>query len=104
MVHVIPVGTSEPQDFQLRNDGSALVGSGLVVTLAIEDQSGAVIGTPPTVAWLSEAGGTVRVLGVEALPVGTYTVRFELTDGGGRLGFVPNRLAPDVWRVVPIHA
>lgn len=100
MTHVIPVGTSEPQDFQLRDDGSAYVGTGITVTLEIANRSGAVIATPPTVAWVSAAAGTVRVSGVEHLAVGTYYVRYVLTDSGGDVGYIPNGRSPDIWAVV----
>lgn len=101
MVHIIPVGTSEPQDFQLRDDGEALVGTGYSVALEIENRSGAVIATPPTVAWLSQAAGTVRVSGAQNLDEGTYLVRYALT-GGALVGYCPNGRRPDIWVVVPV--
>lgn len=102
MTHIIPVGTSEAQDFLLRNDGAALDGTGYTVALEIENRSGAAIATPPTVAWISAAAGTVRVSGVETLDEGTYVVRFALTDGASDVGYAPNHRAPDVWIVVPV--
>lgn len=102
MQHTIVVGTSEPQDFQLYDDGVALVGTGYTVTLAIANRSGATIATPPTVAWLSQATGTVRVSGVETLTVGKYDVRFLLTDSSSDDGYAPNGLAPDLWHVVKV--
>ena len=100
MTHVIPVETSEAQDFQLRDDGEPLVGTGFTVTLEITNRSGAAIATPPTVAWLSQAAGTVRVSGCENLAIGTYYVRFILTDSGGKVGYVPNARRPYIWHVV----
>lgn len=100
MVHVIPVETSEPQDFQLRDDGAAYDGTGITVTLEIAESTGATIATPPTVAWISAAAGTVRVSGVETLAVGTYYVRYVLTDGAGKVGYIPNGRPPDIWYVV----
>ncbi|MGE3175937.1 MAG: hypothetical protein AB7O32_00590 [Vicinamibacterales bacterium] len=101
-VHVIPEGTGEPQDFQLRNDGSALVGTGLTVSLEIAAYSGAAVVSPPSVAWLDQAAGTVRVTGTELLPRDSYAVRYKLEDVAGAIGFVPNAAAPDVWQVVRV--
>lgn len=103
MRHVIPVGTSEPQDFLLRNVGAAINGTGLTVTLEIvKAGSRAVVDTPPTVAWLIAASGTVRVSGTESLSVGNYLVRFRLEDSGGDVGFVPNLNRGDLWVVVEV--
>lgn len=90
-------GTTEPQDFQLYDDGAALVGTGWTVALVIRESLGVV--TPPTVAWLSQAAGTVRVSGIGALPVGRYTVRFKLTGGDGSVGYVPSGSTPDTWHI-----
>lgn len=100
MTHVIPFETSEPQDFQLRDDGAAFDGTSITLALEIVDRSGAVIATPPTVAWLDQAAGTVRVSGCEALAVGSYYVRYVLTDSNGKVGYIPNQRHPDVWYVV----
>jgi hypothetical protein len=102
MIHTFPVGTSEPQDFVLRDQGTAIDGTGWDVFLDIEEVDGTAVLTPPTVAWLVAASGTVRVSGTEDLPVGTYHVRFRLEDQGGAVGWAPNRMAPDTWRVVPV--
>lgn len=107
MTHVIPVGTSEPQDFALKNDGVALVGTGFTIGLEMFTLSDLgvwdAIGSPmPTVAWLSQAAGTVRVTGLEGLSAGTYAVRFTLEDGSGTIGYAPNGLSADTWRIVLI--
>lgn len=99
MTHTIVYGTEEPQDFQLYDDGVALVGTGWTVALVFRD---ALSVTAPTVAWLSQAAGTVRVNGCEALPVGRYHVRFKLTDGSGDDAYVPNGTKADVWDVVAV--
>ena len=54
----------------------------------------------PTVAWLAQATGTVRVSWPYVLPVGSYRVRFTLTDSGGKLGYAPNSDDPDKWLIV----
>lgn len=110
MTHIIPVGTSEPQDFELRNDGEALDGTGFDVELEIyqnvaDSDPVAPEGSPPpapTVEWLAQAQGTVRVTGVEDLAVGQYLVRFKLTDDNEKDGFFPNGAKADIWRVVPV--
>lgn len=163
MQHFIPHGTSEPQDFELRDGGEAIVGTGLTVTLELATRDGdtfdeggtawavatayalnavvrpvtanghlykcTVAGTSdaateptwptsagttvtdgsvtwkevtPTVAWLVAADGTVRVTGVEVLPLGNYRVRYRLTDGAGKFGFAPNGEKADLWTVVSV--
>lgn len=103
--HIIPIGTSEPQDFSLQNDGEAIDGTGLDLELVIYqnvvDEDPVPVDTPPSAAWLDQAAGTVRVTGVEDLEVGLYYVRFKLTDGLGKDGFCPNEDAA-LWRVVPL--
>lgn len=93
----IVVGTEEPQDFQLLDDNEPLVGTGL--TLGIEAREDI---TGVSVAWLAQAAGTVRVTGIENLGLGTYHVRYTLTDSGGKVGYSPNGHAPDEWQVVRV--
>lgn len=103
MTHIIPYGTSEPQDFALFDDGVALVGTGLTVELVITRANGTAVGSPvPSVAWLDQSGGTVRVSGVDTLSVGSYSVRYQLTDGLGTVGYAPNGDAADDWEVVRV--
>lgn len=98
MKHVILEGTSEPQDFGLRNkpyggEMGAYDGSGIDVELVIQkrvDGELVEVEDPPTVAWLSQAAGTVRVSGVETLEPGNYFVNFQVTDSGGKIGYFPN--------------
>lgn len=99
-IYTIPLGTSEPYDFELRDNGAAKDGSGLDVSLQIARKDGAAIASPPTVAWLDQAAGRVRVTGLDGLAAGSYVVRFQLTDGAAQVGFVPNGGQPDVWQVV----
>jgi len=101
VTHVIPVGTSEPQEFKLKNDGEPIDGTGLTVGIRIYED-----GCPDntvsglTVEWLDEAAGTVAVTGMETLDVGKYRVRFSLTDGDSLVGYAPNGRVADVWEVV----
>jgi hypothetical protein len=100
-------GTSEPQDFQLEDDGEALVGTGFTVALKLYSNGTLVTTSAPTVAWLSQAAGTVRVSGCEGLSAGEYRVRFTLTDGSSKVGFVPggpNVTEADRWIIVPAYA
>jgi hypothetical protein len=100
---IIPLGTSEPYDFQLSNDGAPLDGSNLTVTLHIY-RSGVLQSTAPlpAVAWLSQAGGTVRVTGMQHLALGTYRVRYRLQDAGTTIGYAPNQTNADTWNVVKL--
>lgn len=105
--HIIVVGTSEPQDFEVRNDGVALDGTGYDVALEITQLVNGVatpVSNPPTANWLTAATGKVRVTGVESLAIGNYLVRFRVTDGGNAIGFFPNGDKADLWRVVDIPA
>lgn len=102
---VIVEGTSEPYEFQLYNNGAALVGTGLDVFLELYQRSTAITESPmPSVAWLSQATGTVRVTGLETLEKGNYRVRYRLEDSGNLVGFAPNQDAADEWTVVRVRA
>jgi hypothetical protein len=94
------VGTTEPQDFQLLDDGNALVGTGFTPSLAWHGTTPA---GSPTITWLDQAAGIVRVSNVGTMAVGVYQFRVRLTDGGGKIGFLPNlQHLPDTWRVVRV--
>ena len=98
---VIPYGTTEPQDVQLRNNGEAFDGSGLDIELVIDNRRGTVGSPAPVAEWLDQAAGTVRVTGVGVLAVGLYDVRYRVTTGSD-VGFFPNGDEPDVWEVVAV--
>jgi hypothetical protein len=107
MKYTIPLGTSEPQDFALKDDGASFDASGYTLALEIARKIAGgteAVTSPPTVAWLNQTGSTVRVSGVERLTLGSYFVRFKLTDGGGKVGFVPNGEKADLWHVVAVAA
>lgn len=106
----IPVGTSEPQDYVLKDEGEAFNGSGFTVTLEIKKKVGDTLTaldaldpaeTEPTVAWLDATAGTVRVTGCDALTVGNYFVRYKVT--AANVGFFPNGEHADLWHVVPLQ-
>jgi hypothetical protein len=99
MTHLMVAGTSEPQDFTLTSNGVALVGTGF--TIGMEWRS--TPEGPPTVAWLSQAAGTVRVTDTESMAEGNHYFRWTLTDAGGKVGYVPNLdQGSNVWRVIGI--
>lgn len=108
MTHTMVIGTTEPQDFQLLDDGAVLVGTGLDVAIEFRTagltaaQLAATATSAISVAWLAQATGTVRVTGMEGLPLGTYYFRFTLEDLTGDIGYVPNEATSDEWRVVRI--
>ena len=104
---VIPYGTTEPLDLQLTDDGEAIDGSGLTLGLEIFHYTGGTMvdlgsGESPTVAWLSQSDGTVRVTNADVLAVGSYYARFTLDNGVDSLGYVPNGKSADQWKVVPV--
>ena len=100
MTHTMVVGTTEPQDFQLLDDGVALVGTGFTIGLSWRD---ATPDGPPSVAWLSQAAGTVRVTSTGSMAVGTHRFRFTLTDSGSKVGYLPNLdQQPNAWVVVSV--
>ena len=99
-------GTSEPQDFQIHDDDENLVGTSLTLGLKVY-LNGSLVTTNVSAAWLSQATGTVRVTGIENLNAGEYHVRYTLTDGSSKVGFVPsgpNIVEADRWIIVPAHA
>lgn len=106
MTHDLVEGTTEPQDFQLLDDGAPLVGTGFDVALVIAPAVGTstpAVGSPAPVAeWLSQALGTVRVTGADILERGSYSVRYSLTDGSDDVGYAPNAAQSDTWRVVRV--
>jgi hypothetical protein len=99
---VIVEGTSEPYDFQLYNNGVALVGTGLDVELELFRGASQLTGSPPQVAWLDQTAGTVRVTGLDSLSKGNYRARYKLTDAGTLIGYAPNQDAADEWAVVRV--
>lgn len=100
MTHVIPAGTSEPQEFRLRNEGVAIDGTDITVGIEVFDCHGTAV-SGLTVEWKTPlTDGIVQVTGIEDLAVGTYTVRFTLEDDGGLIGKVPTSKRPDTWEVV----
>ena len=100
MTHVMVVGTSEPQDFALTDDGAAIDGTG--ITIALDWRGSDPVG-PPAIAWLEEEDGTVRVTSTAGMSVGTYRFRFKLTDGEGAISYIPNlTVDANVWRVTEV--
>lgn len=104
---IVAVGTSEPADFQLRDRGQPFDASGCSVEIVINrylNNQTSNVASPPTVAWLNQAAGTVRVTGLATLPIGNYLVRYKVTDAYQNVGYFPNGDKADLWRVVPIAA
>lgn len=95
MAHKMVVGTTEPQDIQVLNEGAAIVGTGFNVAIVFRTSPG---GTP-VAAWLNQATGTVRVTGTGSMRIGMHYYRIALTDSGGKVGYVPNLDPADIWEV-----
>lgn len=105
ITHIIPEGTTEPQDFQLKADGDNLDGTGLTLGIKIDDRDGTPVTLIGTIDYLVQANGTVRVLLDKVdLPLNksAYHVRFSITTGSGKVAFIPNGRDPDIWQVVPV--
>jgi hypothetical protein len=101
--HIMVVGTTEPQDFQLYNDGEPFDLTGMQ-SVAI-DWSGADPSGTFTVDVLGDpTAGKVRVTGagVGTLPAGKYPFRFRVTDQAGTIGYLPNRADAIVWWVTAV--
>lgn len=98
MQHTTVTGTTEPQDFQLYDDGEALVGTGFTVEIEFRES-----GVTATVDWLAQATGTVRVTDFDGMQTGkTYHFRFKLTDQNAKVGYCPNGDAADEWFVARV--
>lgn len=98
--HIMVVGTTEPQDFVLINAGVAFNLTGMQ-SVEIDWR-----GTDPdgafNVAILDAPAGQVRVTGTGVMEIGDYPFRFKVADAGGKIGFIPNKFGPCIWRVVAV--
>jgi hypothetical protein len=98
MTYTMVVGTTKPQDFQITSDDAPFNAADYAVAIVFRVPIEAVV---LEVAWLSEATSTVRVTGVETLPVGRHKFRFSIEDDAGNIEYSPNHLAePHTWVVV----
>ncbi len=105
ITHIIPEGTTEPQDFQLKADGVNFDATGFNIGLQIDDRDGVAVNLTGTFDYLDQAAGTVRVLlAATDLPLNksAYRVRFSITDGSSKVAFIPNGRDPDIWQIVPV--
>lgn len=106
MAHLTDIveGWTSRLSFQLYEDGAALVGTGITVSaLDITAADGTVVTTTADFGWITAASGTVYYdpdsADFEAAK-SPYSVRFQLTDGGGKVAWYPNG-KPDQIRVFP---
>jgi hypothetical protein len=98
MQHTMVYGTTEPQDFQLYDDGDVLVGTGFTLEIEFREPN-----VSATVEWLAQATGQVRVTDMIGMSEGkTYHFRFKLTDQNDKIGYCPNTHAADEWFVVRV--
>ena len=107
ITHIIPEGTTEPQDFQLLADKINLLDPSLDLTLGlkIDDKNGLAVTLVGTFAYLDQADGTVRVLLHPTdlpLNLSPYTVRWTITDSAGRIAFIPNGVSADRWQIIAV--
>lgn len=104
---IIVLGETTAKLQQLTEEGEPLVGTGLDVELEIKKYVGAVMTAVdedelPTVAWQNQALGIVEITEVENLSVGSYFVRYKLTNGDAEFDYVPNGEKADLWTVVAV--
>lgn len=106
MILTIPVGTSDPLEIELTDNGDPIPDAHAKdVEIEITDEDGAAVsGVTLTAEWTGASDtSVVKVTGHEDLPVGNYRVRFKLTDTQSKIGFAPNGHDADLWTVVAIH-
>jgi len=99
--------TAKPQ--QLLEEGEPFDGTGLTVELEIKRWNGSAmvdigVSPGPVAAWQTQATGIVEVTGVDALSLGSYFVRYKLTNGASEFDYIPNGDRSDLWQVVPVAA
>ena len=106
MAHLTDIveGWTSRLSFQLLEDGAAMDGMGITVSaLDIVAADGTVVTTTSDFGWLTQASGTVYYDpdAADFTAAGSpYSVRFQLTDGTGKVAWHPNG-KPDQIRVFP---
>jgi hypothetical protein len=93
-------GWTKRLTFTLQTDGAAFNGTGMTISnLYITNARGVPIDTAGDFGWVSAAAGTVYYDPDAADFVagdGPYTVRYEVTDGAGKVVFFPNGQADQI--------
>jgi hypothetical protein len=93
-------GWTQRLTFTLLSDGVALVATGFTLSnLYLTDARGRAIDTSGDFGWINAAAGTVYydpdVTDFVAVN-GPYTVRYEVTDGAGKIAYWPNAQADTI--------
>lgn len=93
-------GTTGRLSFQLKEDGANLNGTGLTVSAAdLVGADGAVVDTTGDIGWITDTAGTVYYDPDAADFVAgrsPYQVRFQITDGAGKVIWFPSGLAETI--------
>lgn len=80
--------------FTLQSNGAAFVGTGFTISdLVLTGRNGIAVDTSGDFGWITAADGTVYYDADSADFVALqspYTVRFEVTDGAGKVVYFPN--------------
>lgn len=96
-------GTTNNLQFQLLENGAAINLTGITVTLLLEDRTGTTVTSPGTVSVVDATTGKVQLAPTNATVFdptkGPYYARWQLTDGGGLISFVPSSTR-DTWNLV----
>lgn len=94
------VGATKPRLFKL----TQVVGSPLTIAVSTYSYPAEVLVDPQplTAAWSDEEERKVLVTGGETLPVGSYILRFKVTDALGKYDFVPSGQHGYLWIVYAV--
>lgn len=100
---VIVAGTTADLNFQLLDAGSPINLLGTTVTLLLSDRTGTTVASPGTVSVVDSTTGKVKLaptdVNVFVSANGPYTARWKLTDGTGKISYVPTG-PRDIWSIV----
>lgn len=94
-------GWTDPIDCIIKADGVALSLTGITVAIVASDKNGSSVTMPGTVSVTDAAAGKVRYAPSAATDLlnsrSPMNIRWRLTDGSGKIRFVPNAPNRDKW-------
>lgn len=103
MAYNIVAETTNSLLFQLLENGIPIDLTGITVTLLLEDRTGTAIAAPGAITVTDNTNGKVKLVPTDATTftasTGPYFARWKLTDGFGKVSFVPSANR-DQWNVV----
>jgi len=103
MKYTIVAGTTSDIRFQLLEAGSPINLLACTVDLLLSDRFGTAIVSPGTVTVTDTAEGKVQLTPSNTLVFDStkspYTARWKITDGSGKISYVPTG-PRDIWEIV----